>query len=101
MAKLKDIVKGSQDSNSPGENAGTSIANTITTMMSLKSVAFLGIARDKQAEFAAQAASLVTDDEFLDELQDKIGKPLANESEDEFVANAKIKMRELLKSKLK
>jgi hypothetical protein len=42
----------------------------------------------------------VTDEKFLDELQDKIGNPQANENEDEFIHRAK-EMRNLLKSKLK
>ncbi|AWZ72872.1 hypothetical protein BN18_3518 [Klebsiella pneumoniae subsp. pneumoniae ST512-K30BO] len=43
----------------------------------------------------------MTDEKFLDELQDKIGNPQANENEDEFIHRAKKEMRNLLKSKLK
>ncbi|MXM18824.1 hypothetical protein, partial [Klebsiella pneumoniae] len=61
----------------------------------------LGIGGDKQSDFSNQAAELVTDEKFLDELQDKIGNPQANENEDEFIHRAKKEMRNLLKSKLK
>nr|HDI1706959.1 hypothetical protein [Klebsiella pneumoniae] len=54
-----------------------------------------------QSDFSNQAAELVTDEKFLDELQDKIGNPQANENEDEFIHRAKKEMRNLLKSKLK
>ena len=100
MVKLKDVVKGIPRGDSTNKNAVISITKNISVQMLSTPVAVLGISRDKQSKFSEQATALVTDDKFLDELQDKIGKPLANESEGEFVAKAKIKMRELLKSKL-
>lgn len=51
-------------------------------------------------KFAQGAAELVVSTEFTNELSDAIGQPGAAESEDEFVARAKEKMRGLLRGKL-
>lgn len=109
MVNLKDIVhkarSGSRkrlaDTSGAESNASTQLATNISSKFSLVGSELLGINSDKQAEFAEQTALLVTNDKFLDELQDVIGKPQPNESEDDFVIAAKDKMRQLLKSKLK
>ncbi|GAA0468500.1 hypothetical protein [Tatumella punctata] len=101
MVKLKDIVNNPHSSHLSSANTIPIISTGIVTRMAETSVAVLGISKNKQAKFADQANSLVTDDKFLDELQYQIGEPTDGESEDEFVAKAKSKMRELLFSKLK
>lgn len=109
MVNLKDIVhkaitgaqKQLSDHTSSQSAPSTALAAEISRKISFVDAKNLGIARDKQSEFAEQATAIVTDDKFLDELQDSVGKPLKDESEEEFVRRAKQKMRELLNSKLK
>lgn len=106
MVKLKDILL---RQNSPGvkllsstnmKNVTGTIATTLRTSLMASSI-IPNLSTDEKTKFSNQAVELVTQDEFLDELEAKIGDPKVNESEDEFVSRAKDKMRELLKSKLK
>ncbi|OBE75840.1 hypothetical protein WN07_22985 [Klebsiella pneumoniae] len=109
MVKLKDVVrnvisganKQLPDHSTTQSTASTALATEIYTKISCIGPRALGFGGDKQSDFSNQAAELVTDEKFLDELQDKIGNPQANENEDEFIHRAKKEMRNLLKSKLK
>jgi len=99
VVKLKDLV------NKTGENTGlvtlttTALAKRINN--GITSIAGTSWTTSDTTKFSSQAAQLVTKEEFLDELESKIGDPRKNESEDEFVARSKEQMRNLLKSKLK
>lgn len=99
MVKLKDLVNKKDESTSLVTLTTTAIANTINK--GILSVAGTSWSSSDTSKFSSQAAELVTKDEFLDELESKIGDPKENESEDEFVARSKEQMRKLLKSKLK
>ncbi|EMO7187391.1 hypothetical protein JHE03_24280 [Pluralibacter gergoviae] len=106
MVKLKDVVRNvisGANKPLPGLPTAqpTALATEIYAKISCISPRVLGIGGDKQSDFSNQAAELVTDEKFLDELQDKIGTPQVNEDEDEFIHRAKKEMRNLLKSKLK
>lgn len=106
MVKLKDILRRG-DQSGPKlltsqnlKNATTAIATRLQT--SLMTTAIVpSMSTDETTKFSIQAAEIVTQDEFLDELESKIGDPKENESEDAFVFRAKEQMRTLLKSKLK
>ena len=100
MAKLKDFVKNGDTSTGPLTVTSTSIAHRINAGLSILP-ATLPWSSSDTSKFSSQAAELVTKDEFLDELENKIGSPQKNESEDEFVSRAKAQMRVMLKSKLK
>ena len=47
-------------------------------------------------KFGKEITEMVHSDKFLKQLSDKIGQPRADESEDDFVARAKMKMEKLL-----
>lgn len=66
------------------------------------SIAILGatLGDAKASDLADSTAKLVSDKDFLDELEGKIGLPKKSETEDEFVARAKRSMLQLLKNKL-
>ncbi|SHM48085.1 hypothetical protein SAMN05216593_101120 [Pseudomonas asturiensis] len=82
--------------------AGT-LAATTKAEISLTTFAVLGAAlgATKAQKFSDGAASLVTSDDFLNELESELGLPGQGETEDEFVARAKASMFDMLKAKLK
>ncbi|MDG0795657.1 hypothetical protein [Pectobacterium punjabense] len=97
MSKLKDIV----NRNDPSQ------ANAVTVLKEnlLPSISTLNIIQlsqpDKAEKFTEQAVKLITQDDFLDELETSIGLPRESETEDEFVSRAKSRMKALLTKKLK
>ncbi|WP_323659416.1 hypothetical protein [Pectobacterium versatile] len=97
MSKLKDIINRKVPSQ----------ANAVTILKKdlLPSISKLGITQlsqpDKVKKFTEQAVDLITQDDFLDELEISIGLPKDNETEDEFVSRAKSRMKALLTKKLK
>ena len=108
MVKLKDIVnKASKTSanllnlSNQKISGSSALATKIESSLAMMGYAASGIDSKQQAQFSVQAAEMVTDDKFLDDLQDRIGKPHENETEDAFVIRAKERMRELLKANLK
>lgn len=80
MVKLKDVVrnvisganKQLPDHSTTQSTASTALATEIYTKISCIGPRALGIGGDKQSDFSNQAAELVTDEKFLDELQDKL-----------------------------
>ncbi len=52
-----------------------------------------------QEKLANEIAAYSTSDEFLDKVSKKIGAPLVNESEDEFVKRASESMKKILRHK--
>lgn len=108
MVKLRTIVHNANFAQAKGitykdelSKGGNAVARVLDHKLSTIGVLLTGMDSKQQAEFANQAAALVTKDEFLDELQERIGTPQKNETEDIFVSRAKNRMRELLKEKLK
>jgi hypothetical protein len=99
MKSLADLML---ESDNQGLKKIESLAATTRLNMKLAAVASLGssLGNDKATQFADGTANLVTDREFLGELESEIGMPGPNETEDEFVARAKSAMFEMLKSKL-
>ena len=95
MKSLADIMRANSESGS--------LAATTKTEMGLATVATLGsvLGKSKASEFADDASDLFTSDDFLNELESELGLPQKGESEDEFVARAKARMFEMLKTKLK
>lgn len=100
MKSLSDIVHGSTDSEKP---VSESLAISTRAGVKLATGAVLGasLGASKASKFAEGAADLVTDKEFLGELEGEIGLPKPEETEDEFVARAKEAMFKILQSKLK
>ncbi|MGJ3439979.1 hypothetical protein AAZU54_08275 [Pseudomonas sp. Je.1.5.c] len=100
MKSLADIVHGKADSTEP---ASESLAVRTQAGVRDSAVAILGTAfgASKATEFAEGAAKLVTDREFLGELEGEIGLPKSGETEDEFVSRAKKAMFNMLQAKLK
>jgi len=80
-----------------------SLAATTKAGIGLATISILGSAlgATKAKQFSDDAASLVTSDVFLNELESELGLPQRGETEDEFVARAKASMLEMLKVKLK
>jgi hypothetical protein len=99
VKSLVDIVYGQ---NSAEPKGAETLAITTRAQVKLASLAILGasLGATKASQFAEGAANLITDKEFLGELQSEIGLPEKAETEDEFVARAKEAMFEMLKSKL-
>lgn len=95
MKSLVEIMNSSKES--------TSLATTTKVRMGLATANVLGsvLGATKAKQFSDDAASLVTSDDFLNELESELGLPQKGETEDEFVARAKASMFEMLKSKLK
>ncbi|MEI7340463.1 hypothetical protein WCT87_03080 [Pectobacterium brasiliense] len=97
MSKLKDIV------NRKTSNQANAVAVLKENL--LPSISTLNIIQlsqpDKAEKFTDQAVELITQDDFLDELETSIGLPKDNETEDEFVTRAKSRMKQLLSKKLK
>lgn len=100
MKSLTDIVHGN---NTFAPQSTETLAVTTRAEVKIASVAILGtsLGATKASQFADGAANLITDNEFLGELESEIGLPQKSETEDEFVARAKNAMFEMLKSKLK
>lgn len=100
MKSLSDIVNGTGDSAKP---ASETLAVSTRAGIKLATLSVLGatLGASKADEFADGAANLVTDKEFLAELEGEIGLPKSGETEDEFVARAKESMFKMLQSKLK
>lgn len=100
MKSLADIVHGKADATQP---VSESMAVSTQAGIKASAVAILGTAlgASKATEFAEGAAKLVTDREFLGELEGEIGLPKSGETEDEFVARAKKAMFSMLQTKLK
>ncbi|MGY3014656.1 hypothetical protein ACVWZ5_000161 [Pseudomonas sp. TE6283] len=95
MKSLADIMRSNSEE-------GT-LAVATRAEMGLATVAALGgvLGKSKATQFADDAATIITSDDFLNELESQLGLPQKGESEDEFVARAKASMFEMLKSKLK
>ncbi|MCO8166823.1 hypothetical protein NJC40_03400 [Pseudomonas sp. 21LCFQ02] len=94
MKKLIDLLHEGEPSKS--------IASTTRVQMGVATAAVLGatLGATKSQKFSNSAATLVTSDDFMNELESEIGLPNTDESEDEFVARAKASMLTMLKSKL-
>jgi len=99
MKSLVDIMHEVTAVSKSSESLGV----TTRAGVKLAAVAILGssLGATKAAQFADGAASLITNKEFLGELESEIGLPQKSETEEEFVARAKNTMFEMLKSKLK
>lgn len=99
MKSLADIVHDSREV-MPGEES--SLATVARSNMMVTGLSILGgvLGKSKASQFASETADLVTSRNFLDELEANIGKPQTRESEEEFVARAKLTMLALLTSKL-
>jgi hypothetical protein len=53
--------------------------------------------REKQ-KFSKEVSSLVENESFISEFSDKIGEPLENESEEEFVKRSSLQLKQMLYS---
>lgn len=71
LAKLEDIVRNGEYTNSTDKNKIPTISNVIIAKMVGMSPATLWISKVKQTQFAEKTSALVTDDKFLDEPQEK------------------------------
>jgi len=100
MKSLVDIVHSKPDADKP---ASESLAVSTRNEVKFATLAILGatLAAPTASRFAEEAAELVTDKEFLGELEGKIGLPKPGETEDEFVDRAKAAMFKMLQGKLK
>ena len=100
MKSLVDVVYAKTDA---GQPASESLAVSTQAGIKVAAVAILGatLGVSKASTFAEEAANLVTDKEFLGELESEIGLPKSGETEDEFVVRAKEAMFKMLQGKLK
>lgn len=80
--------------------------NTLPTIQSSTIVAvresfpkWVSIPSDEKEKFSEKVSNIAQDQAFLSEFSDKIGKPLENESEEEFVKRSSNILREMLYAK--
>ena len=100
MKSLVDVVYAKTDA---GQPASESLAGSTQAGITVAAVAIRGatLGVSKASTFAEEAANLVTDKQFLGELESEIGLPKSGETEDEFVVRAKEAMFKMLQGKLK
>lgn len=84
------------------DKASRAVLNKTTAGMAVNMALALGatLGNSKAQEFSGKVSDLISSDDFISDLSDRIGTPLASETEDEFVARAKSQMRSLLSEKL-
>lgn len=78
----------------------TNISNIAIVSSALLSYKGLSLTKSKAQKFGEEAINIATSDEVINELSDKIGKPLEHESEDEFVIRSKETLKKILRKKL-
>lgn len=116
MKSFKEFLKGIGDSSAslPSDEAQKLVEAKQAAISSISALAYQhnltsgwssmlsSSSRDlaKANKFAEQATEIVSDEAFLDELSDRIGKPLVEESEDEFVERSSSIMRKILYRRL-
>jgi len=87
--KSSDQIMPNSDISISSVQVGLATAiNGILTPLSIPSV--------EQQKFSEEVSKLVQDKVFLTELSGQIGKPLDNESEDDFVMRSNDKLRKIL-----
>lgn len=100
MSNLKDFIRNQKNKNqqllsSSKANIALEIKNKNLLLSTQKSISAPEI--DK---FSTEISKIVQSEDFIDNLSNKIGKPLPDESEDAFINRAKQIMTTLLKNKL-
>ena len=75
-------------------------ASIARVLISFLPVPGLSLSTDQASEFSDKAGKLVSSDEFIQELSNRINEPEAGESEEDFVKRAKDALRALLTEKL-
>lgn len=94
MTTLKEMLKGKASKAVLNQTTAGLAANLTLALSS-------ALGSSKAQEFSESISDLVSSDNFISDLSDRIGTPLASETEDEFVARAKSLMSSLLSEKLK
>lgn len=105
MKSLKNFIKKNQSKNI--SNSIEFISSSPAYLPTLKSISNIALLSTKKSitksdaeKFSNEAIQIAGSDEVIDKLSNKVGRPLENESEDEFVDRAKSALKEILKEKL-
>lgn len=97
MKNLKEFLNAPVDISSSKEialkNVSTGIVNAMLVSGAINS-------ESKAKKFGREVTTLAGSDEIMTELSNKVGAPLLNESEDEFVARAKLSFKKILMARL-
>ncbi|MDD9197505.1 hypothetical protein PVK62_16910 [Aliivibrio sp. S3MY1] len=97
MKNLKDFLNAPVDTSASKnialQNVSTEIRNAMLVSGSISS-------KSKAEKFGQEVTKLAGSKEVMSELSDKIGMPLLNESEDQFVARAKQTFKKILMERL-
>lgn len=102
MNSLKEFLKKEGEPESQGSPFPVAQRMELAKSMSggISLAATLHMPGDKVGEFSNQVSELATSTEVMDELSDTLGTPKAGETEDEFVARAKLTLTGILNRKL-
>lgn len=97
MKSLKEFLNVPADASVSKETALKNVSTGIVNAMLVSG----GITSESKAEkFGREVTKLAGSEEIMTELSNKVGAPLLNESEDEFVARAKLSFRKILMARL-
>ncbi len=108
MSDFKDFVK-KHDGMMPPPQLGHessavkpfNVTNLSSAVLSVfRSAQLLDVENKKQQELSEHVAEVVASDTFIEELSTTLGDPMPEESENEFVARARMAFRGLMSKKL-
>jgi hypothetical protein len=102
MSNFKEFVEEPNSSFITSQDFGLTIAEiqqNLPKKVELAASSFLG--EDKAQRFSREVSSVIKDESFLTELSDKIGEPLDEESEDEFVLRSTDALKQMLHKKFR
>lgn len=89
-----DSTKGSERKALPSSNS--SLFENEISLSVASSLDHIAEPVDKKEKFSKKVSSLVSKDEFMEKLSDRIGSPKSGESEDSFVERSKGELRKML-----
>ena len=59
----------------------------------------LSFGKNEKEQFSEEVSNLIQDESFISEFSDEIGKPLENESEEDFIKRSSLKLKQMLYTK--
>lgn len=115
MATFEDFVRENTPSTECSEEArelevcrdqsavsGLTVLNVSTAVSSVFNAAALpGIGKSERDELSAHVAEVVSSDSFISELSSRLGDPKLGETENEFVARARMAFRSMMHQRLR
>jgi len=103
MSTFKEFMNEIKESPNKAFSDPNTTLSTIQSPLELavidKLPTWLSISRDEKEKFSKEASNLVQDQAFLSKFSEKIGRPLENESEENFVKRSSDALRRMLYSK--